>query len=303
MVRESGNEKNSRNCIFLEVGGYEFCLGVVEKTDSKTAGFILYKEVVDSDERFKIRQIVSFLLGAPLIYLGCSIFSENWRLLTLESFTVYESSKRYREIKGLPPTIYSSEINNFIGRENFNFSLNKIFSMYDEYNFNHIFFIYWTAISSPSLSAAVHFGALIEFVQKQYIKINNSSITKLIEKSKLKTISDDMNDLIDQSDFPDSIKIIFKNKISNLNAAPQSMVLDRFAELINLELLDIEKKAWQQRNNAAHGNEVSSDSEVMSAIVNTTIIKILFHKVLFLVTASSESYFNYAVIGYPLCKL
>ena len=63
--------------------------------------------------------------------------------------------------------------------------LNEFYAKYEEYDLGNIFFTYWIAVNSNSITAAVHYGALIEKLQAKYMKIQNVSYSKILDKSVL----------------------------------------------------------------------------------------------------------------------
>lgn len=64
-------------------------------------------------------------------------------------------------------------------------------------------------------------------------------------------------------------------------------------------LSEIEKSAWQQRNNAAHGNEIEEGGEIQ-LIREIKILKMIFHRVLLKIMGGTELYTDYYTIGFPI---
>ena len=66
--------------------------------------------------------------------------------------------------------------------------------------------------------------------------------------------------------------------------------MDFFCKDILLSLSDIERIAWQQRNDAAHGNDVS---DVNQAWKNTMILRELLNKIILKLLTSNKYYLSY----------
>ncbi|MGB1311740.1 MAG: hypothetical protein ACPG47_11030, partial [Leucothrix sp.] len=75
-----------------------------------------------------------------------------------------------------------------------------------------------------------------------------------------------------------------------------------FLESLDLKLSDLEKSAWKQRNNAAHGNEVEEGSQIQ-LIRETKVLKVIFHRVFLKIIIGSGHYYDYYSIGFPVNEL
>ena len=75
-----------------------------------------------------------------------------------------------------------------------------------------------------------------------------------------------------------------------MNTYSQKDKMDFFCNDISLSLSDIEKTAWQQRNDAAHGNDIT---DVNQAWKNTLILRELVNKFLLKLVTTNKYYLSY----------
>lgn len=196
------------------------------------------------------------------------------------------------------PTPLSLTALNVVDFEIFENLVQELYFKYEKYDLANIFFTYWVAVNSNSITAAVHYGALIEKLQATYMKIHNVSYNKILDNSKFKKIRKRLEEQFDDYELNDDQKRIFLNKIANMNTYSQKDKMDFFCRDISLSLSDIEKLAWQQRNDAAHGNVIS---DVNQAWRNTIILRELVNKFLLKLLTSNKYYLSY-LDGKPAIK-
>ena len=128
--------------------------------------------------------------------------------------------------------------------------------------------------------------------------IRNSGYSKILDKSVFKQLRRQLELQIEDFELTDEQKRIFFNKIGNMNTYSQKDKMDFFCNDISLLLSDIEKLAWQQRNDAAHGNDIC---DVNQAWKNTLILRELVNKFLLKLLSSSALYLSY-LDGNPIIK-
>jgi hypothetical protein len=197
----------------------------------------------------------------------------------------------------LPPyPINEPRYANMIDQRHVGSLVNALFEKYDTIKFNELSWSYWYAVYAPVHAAAVHFGSLIEQLQK------NSSKVIEVRKSLLET--DDwkaLNGVIQQwlktAPINPELRKILEGKVSALNQAPQGLVLQRLLEAMGLAISDIEVKAWKHRNMAAHGGISDNPVEI---ILNAKILRLLFHRMLAGITYCSDRYIDYYNLGFPV---
>ena len=303
MKEEPSSEEFRSGGLFLEVGKNKLYLvntGDDAKSVGVKSGYILYLGIPSSNERKKIRNCLSFVLGRPLIKTGYSIFNEEWLLVSFKSISAYSFGGAAFLLHSLPPYPLGE---NYQGEVNSNIItplVNAIYDNYEEYKFGHLSWAYWHAVCAPVHIAAVHFGACIESLQKSYIEKNGKIFNSaLIEKTKFKKLRKATLEVLASLELEETEYKVMESKINSLNQTPQSVLTERFLGHLDIEFSDAEKSAWQQRNNAVHGNEIEEGSQIQ-LIKEIKILKVIFHRVLLRIINGGEYYTDYYSIGFPI---
>lgn len=295
-----------RNSISLSIDKNSFYL-VTSKSDQSShgvnSGYILYLGVPSDEERKKIRNCLSFALGRPLIKTGYSIYNSKWELVFFKLISAYSMGGAAFSLPSLPPSPLSTRFTSFIDEKILHSIVNSIYHKYDMYKFGYLSWAYWHAICAPVHIAAVHFGACIESLQKSYID-NNGKVFRstLIERTEWKLLQKGVLEVLNSLIIDEEDSRVIKNKISSLNQTPQSIMTERFLSNIDINLSYIEKAAWKQRNNAAHGKEIEKDGEIL-LIREIKILKVIFHRVLLRIMGGTDLYTDYYTIGFPIKKI
>jgi len=295
-----------RSSVFLSIDGHQLHL-VSSDEDPKSmgvkSGYIVYLEIPSSEIRKKIRNCLSFILGRPLIETGHSIFNQEWQLISFQSISAYSIKGAAFSIYSSPPTPLGKNYQGEIDSSIINRLVNSIYTNYDKYKFGHLSWVYWHAVCAPIHIAAVHFGACIESLQKSYIE-NHGKVfsTSLIESKKWKRFRQEILQALSSLELNEVEKTVLENKIKALNQTPQSILTKRFLSSLDMNFSKAEKDAWQQRNNAAHGNEIENGSEIQ-LIRELKILQVIFHRVLLKIVGGGEYYIDYHSIGFPIKSL
>ncbi len=300
---ESSSEVFGRSGVFLEVGEFQLYLissGDDAKSVGVKSGYILYLGIPTIEERKKVRNCLSFVLGRPLIKTGYSIFNSEWLLVSFKSISAYSLGGAAFSIHSLPPSPLGKKYQGEIDSHIITTLVNAIYNNYEEYKFSHLSWAYWHAVCAPVHIAAVHFGACIESLQKSYIE-NNGKIfsSALIERTKWKAFRKEALNALINLRLEETVKKALENKINSLNQTPQSVLTERFLKHLDINFSAGEKSAWQQRNNAAHGNEIEEGSEIL-LIREIKILKVIFHRVLLKIMGGGEYYIDYYSVGFPI---
>ncbi|WP_174492913.1 hypothetical protein [Acinetobacter sp. Marseille-Q1623] len=262
----------------------------IVKSNDKYKAVIIYKKDVELVKREKIRKIISFILGCPLIFYGYTFLNKYMTPTSSYIKNINDNERNQLGINFQLPTPLSLYALNIIEPNFFQNLIQEFYVKYEEYDLGNIFFTYWIAVNSNSITAAVHYGALIEKLQANYMKINNVSYSKILDNSIFKKIRKQLEAQFDDLELADEHKKIFLNKIGNMNTYSQKDKMNFFCKDISLELSEIENIAWQQRNDAAHGNKVTNVNEAWK---NTIILRELVNKFLLKLLTSSKHYFSY----------
>jgi hypothetical protein len=176
-----------------------------------------------------------------------------------------------------------------------------IYSNYDELDFGHLSWMYWHAVSAPLHVTAGQFGALIEALQRAYLK-KHKATAKLLEDADWDRLEADLTSTIKSFDMPPVAKEILLNKARNLNDAPQNVVAERLFGILNLNLGSNEKQAWSQRNSASHGLRIKND-DYIKLIRDIKLLKVRFHRMLLCLTKASDVYYDYYTVNHPIRNL
>lgn len=300
---ESSSEGGSTSGVFLEVGRHKLYL-VSTGNDAKSvgvkSGYILYLEIPTSDERKKIRDCLSFIMGRPLIKTGYSIFNPEWLLVSFKSVGAYSLNGAAFSVSSLPPFPLGERSQGEINSNNINALVSALYNGYEEYKFGHLSWAYWHAVCAPIHIAAVHFGACIESLQNSYIENNGKMFRMaLIEKPKWKEFRKSALEVLKDLKLEETEHKVLENKINSLNQTPQSVLTERLLNYLDINFSEAEKSAWQQRNNAAHGNEIEDGSEIQ-LIREIKILKVIFHRALLKIMGGGEHYIDYYSVGFPI---
>lgn len=282
-----GKENSTRNMIGFTV---ENDLAYIVKTGEENKGLIVFRKNLDPIKRDRIRKIISYILGCPLIFYGYTYVDKYMSPSISSLMNICDSERAYFSVNFQLPSPLCLRLKNSIDSNLFNVLFNDLYVKYDEFHLSNVFFTYWIAVNSNSISAAVHYGALIEKLQATYMKIHDVSYSKILDKSVFKKMRERLEEQLEELDLTAEQKRIFLNKIGNMNTYSQKDKMDFFCKDILLSLSDIERIAWQQRNDAAHGNDVS---DVNQAWKNTMILRELLNKIILKLLTSNKYYLSY----------
>lgn len=308
LVIESSTQSEglSRSCAQIQVGSYKVIIGKspVKKTNVNNPGFILYIGDPDEEIRKKIRDCLSYLLGDFFIYLGWTSFDAEWKRTCFCAVSAHALYDKAQGISGRPPAPLGYQYELQISPDLLSQMASSLFDIYDSYKLQNVFWNYWHAKAAPVHMAAVHFGAAIESLQRTYFKNTKKGAQLLLIKDKelWDKIYQNIIEVIDSHNIPAAEKLIITNKAKTLNNAPQSSISEKFFENLNLEISDLEKKAWSNRNKAAHGASIKEGDEIKS-IRENKILMILINRIVLSLNNSGKEYYDYYSIDRPIRKI
>lgn len=201
----------------------------------------------------------------------------------------------------LPPyPINNARYANVIDENLVNAAVNVLFEKFDAIKFNELSWSYWYAVCAPPHAAAVHFGSLIEQLQKNSNGIIKTTRGKLLDDETWSSLNSTILNWLRAAKIDPEIRPILKGKIATLNQAPQNLALKRLLDTMGLSTSDVERKAWAHRNMAAHGGVSDNPVEL---ILNSKILRLLFHRVLAGITSCSGWYIDYYNLRHPVRAL
>ena len=268
-----------------------------DANDKRKPGNIVYRGCPDQAFRDKVRACLSFVLGKQIVYLGHTEYCSEWIPTFMRAVDGFTINGAVFGLHDQPPyPINLRKYTNMIDQRHVGILVNALFDKFTAIKFNELSWCYWYARCAPVHAAAINFGSLIEQLQK------NS--TKVIEVRKSLLDADiwqELNSVVRQwlgtaSVDPASRKIL-EGKVAGLNQAPQGLILRRLMEAIGLGIGDAESQAWKHRNMAAHGGISNKPEEL---ILNSKILRLLFHRMLAGVTYCSDRYVDYYNLGHPV---
>lgn len=133
-------------------------------------GCIIYVGAPDEEFRKEANNALSFALGVYLVDLGSTAYNANWETLSFELRRGYNIDGRVSGLAVLYPAPLHLNLLHGIERTLLNRVANSIFAKYNELDFGNLAWAYWHAVCATPHIAGVHFGAVIEALQRQYIK-------------------------------------------------------------------------------------------------------------------------------------
>lgn len=297
--------RNSNSCFCFSVAGMDIVVGRSQESneDGQKRGYILYKGDIDDDVRSKIRGCLSFALGSYLVYLGTASFSKSGQLGYLKSLSAYSIGGRVFEIGGLAPAplgfTYERELNPEVASR----MINALYESYDKFNLQYLFWQYWHAQCAPYHIAAVHFGAAIESLQKRYMDVcEKLSLGSIMSKGNWRKLYAGLKGVVESGGFDSGECDLLIQQLGNLNRAPQKIVMERFLNALGISLGTVELDAWQHRNDAAHGNEISSDGQI-NLIRGNKVLRVMLDRMILKMTNASDYYVDYYSYGFPVRAL
>jgi hypothetical protein len=302
-IKTSAETGGGNKALHLRVSGVDlYVMKSIDKNDNnKNAGQIVYRESPDQAFRDKVRTCLSFVLGRPIVYLGHTEYCSDWIPIFMRSVDAFSVNGAVFRLHPLPPyPINEPRYANVIGQKLVNDLINALFDKFDAISFNELSWSYWHAMCAPIHAAPVHFGGLIEQLQNNSSTVIKTMSRKLLDDEAWKSLNCAIMQWIKAANVDPTIQPILEGKISSLNLAPPNLILKRLLGTMVLKNSDVEMKAWAHRNMAAHGG--ISDNPV-EAILNSKLLRILFHRLLAAITGCSGRYIDYYNFGHPVRPL
>lgn len=298
-----------RTCAHLSVEGMDLFIGAsknVKVANVSRPGFILYKGNPGEGVRRRIRDCLSFSLGTYLIYLGYTSFNENSEPISFKAVSAYALSKDDQRLLAMPPAPLGETYEWEIAAEKLERMASSLSAYYDTYNFQSVFWAYWHAVAAPIHMSAVHYGAAIESLQSACFKNSAAPINRLIlDKGAWDKLAQEIGELekhILVLDASLKEKELLTNKLKKLNDAPQDVIMGRFLDALNIQIDEVEKSAWKNRNRAAHGGSVN-DAGAIKVIRENEALRVLMNRILLAIVNGSNCYYDYFTLGRPIACL
>ena len=280
--KEESASSGGSNGLILNIDNQEIYLIRKEEKSKKKYidGFILYKGTPSQELRDKFRNVISFFIGRILILLEESFYDIDWNLISLKAFSPKKlMNGRAFKINTILPIQYDY----IIDSEKFSKHCNSLYQKYDLFDFTHLSWLYWHAQCSALHTKCGEFGATIEALQKAYIDNNIRGWSDaIISKDKFKEFKEKTIKVINELDVKDEEKDILKGKLGSLNKLPQKMTLEKLFKHLNYSINEEELKAWQGRNDSAHGKKDENYS-IEKTIRQINLLQNIFYKLIRLI--------------------
>lgn len=107
--RERRRSGGSRAAMHLKLAGYDLIICANEREENKRAGHIVYRGTPELSIRDKIRDVISFVLGRPIVCYGHTFYSPEWFPSKSISVDAYSISGMMFQLHSLPPYPICSE--------------------------------------------------------------------------------------------------------------------------------------------------------------------------------------------------
>ncbi len=298
-LTHTGWSASGTSALHLRVDGIDLYLLQGETRDQpRQPGRIVYKGCHPEEVRKRIRLCLSFALGLPLVYYGHTDYSADWHPTFMKAYDAMSIGGAMFALHELPPyPVNDLRYANVLDDAAVNQVVNSLYAKYDELRFNELSWAYWYAVCAPVHTAAVHFGALIEQLQKSAAVPFRADRRGLLDEATWRDLLTDIRAKMAAMDLPNDVRPVLHNKLGSLNQLPQNLALKRLLGRLGLQIGTAELDAWKHRNMAAHGS-ISEDA--VEVILNAKLLKLLFHRLLAAVTFCSDHYIDYYNLNFPV---
>ncbi len=156
----------------------------------------------------------------------------------------------------------------------------------------------------PPHIASVHFGAAIELLLRQYAATKPDQFRrKLIDDTSIRDrFFTQVSEAIAALEISQEKKDAIQKNVGGLNRVHQRDFMDAILTDLSIALGLDETRAWQRRNEAAHGIATETGTE-LDVIRDIKLLKIMFHRMLLRTVNGADCYTDYATPGFPIRKL
>ena len=267
-------------------------------------GCIIYVGTPDDEFRKKVRNSISFALGVYLVELGSTVYSKDWEIVSFTACSAYSVDGKALDLVVLPPAPMGARWRFAIDRIPFTRLVNAAFQKYEALDFGNLGWAYWHALCATPHIAAVHFGAAIELLLRQYAATKPDRFPQGIIGDRLmwKQLSAEVEEAISKLGIPEAQKEALRENIGGLNRVHQRDTMDAILKDIGIALGPDESLAWKRRNDAAHGIAME-DGEELDVIRDIKLLKVMFHRMLLRIINGADTYHDYATPGFPIRRL
>lgn len=303
LTDSDGEHSSGSAALKLIIGGIQLILTVnrrLEGTEQIRPGYILYHGTPNDETRRKIRTILSYALGYYLVYLGCSAYTTDWQLTSFRAVRGYSMDMRAFELHVLPPAWLGTNSHNVLDTAKIERLTSGLYAHYDELDFGNLSWGYWHAMCAPLHIKAVHFGAIIEALQRNYLASHASDFSEKIvtDGAKWAAFVRDVDSTINRLGYPDDQSALLRANIGRLNQMPRAELTVQVLQRLGLVLGDDERQAWKRRHDAAHGNPMTPGRE-REVIRDSHLLHVIFNRMVLQIVDGNDHYYDYAARPSP----
>jgi hypothetical protein len=239
-----------------------------------------------------------------LVYLGNTVYSADWQTISFHSVSAYSIGKRVFDLPVLPPRAAWSALSARDHRASHITVGQRHLRAVRCFKFGSLSWAYWHALCATTHISGVHFGALIEALQRNYVQAHPESFqSKLVPNERQwRCLSLEVQEAISRVNLGDVDKAILIRKVGSLNQMPTSETMRRLLKALKIELGEDEYRAWSGRDHAAHGNEIKQEDQ-LGAIRVSKLLRGIFDRMILRITNGSNAYHDYASLDFPIRNL
>ena len=298
-ITQSFRSGGGNRALYLRVADVDLYVMRSNEPDSqgRNPGQIVYRGIPDQTFRDKVRVCLSFVLGKQIVYLGHTEYDENWHSAFMRSVDAHTINGAVFKLPDQPPyPINQPRYANIIDQRQVGIIVNALMERFEAIRLNELAWCYWYAMCAPIHVTAIHFGSLIERLQTSASMIIELR-KELLEQDIWKELHGVIRQWLAVATLDPAARRILQGKVGALNQAPPSLILQRLLESLGLGIGEVELRAWKERNLAAHGGILDRPGEI---ILNSKILRLLFHRLLAGLTYCSDRYIDYYSLEHPV---
>lgn len=272
-------------------------------------GFIEYDAIPSDDDARCVRELLSFLLGRRLGYIGATSFGDDG--LVCKRTAVWPGSlfvRRGIENASSPPTrdIGSQRVPYFVDEQKLGTALGSLVRAAGQVDLIHSLGLYWLGKGALLDVAAAHLGAAIESLRDDYAAGTKKLGSILLPKTEWDPVRDSLVAAFDaavasgKAREPGSAdaKRILRTKLGALNEKSSNMKYEEFFATLGLQVGEVERIALRERNMPAHGTKYASDQYPVLAM-RVGALQTLFNRCVLKIAGGVETYVDYSTLGHP----
>ena len=296
LAGQSGKYGGAKS-LWVRLEDAEFCLTNVAFKGNRSLGRIIYRGSPGQKIRDQIRSCLSFLLGLPLVCFGYTTYGPDSSMIQTCSEVAFTNRGLFLQLYPQPPYPICKNGWPVVDRIEFEKSLQHLYACCARLNFVDLSYQYWFAVCSPFWAASMHFGGLLENVQKTILgDVRENAQFTIVETSIWRKIVKDLKSKLKDAKLPPDKEFVIAGKLPSLNQMRAEQRLKRWMQTIGLIMGSSEEKAWSSRNSAAHGSYVGDTPKL---VTNGKLLKLIFHRLVGTVTGCSQVYVDYSSLHHP----